>query len=88
MSQFCPGDMVLFIGDEAARMHCNSPKFYPHVGTVGVVIEAAGTPFDGLVEAGDGVCLVQWHGGGVEEPGHWLTFDKTLASYSEGEGSA
>ena len=88
MSKFQPGDTVLFVGDEAVRMHRNSPKFYPHVGTVGIVIESAGTPFDGLVEAGDDVCLVQWHGGGVEGPGHWLTFDKTLAAFSDGEGAA
>lgn len=32
MSRFIPGDTVLFIGDEAARMHRNSPNYCGNCG--------------------------------------------------------
>ena len=85
MSGFSPSERVIFLGEDAMRMHQDAPKFYPKVGTVGVVVAHTGTPFDGLLEDDDAACVVQWPEGATSAPGMWLAFDRDLAFYSDGE---
>lgn len=88
MSRFSPTERVIFVGEDAMRMHRDAPKFYPEVGTVGVVVTHTGTLFDGLLENDEAACVVQWPEGKTSAPGMWLAFDRDLAFFSEGEATA